>query len=74
MASLGAQRQPLQDFITALGLPPETTFLQLTMAQAGIIEIQCRFYPSQAQVDSGLEVLRTYHLVQVAEQSLDTDG
>src|SRR5262245_24843484 len=46
----------------ALGLPPETTDIQINIGLDEAVTVVCRFYPSAAGLQQVLETLRRYHL------------
>ena len=51
------------ELIQALGLPAETTLLQIRIAIDEPVEVLCRYYPSGARMTQVLQVLQRYHCV-----------
>ena len=46
----------------ALGLPPETTDIQINIGLDEAVSVICRFYPSEAGIRAVTQTLARYHL------------
>jgi hypothetical protein len=63
-----------KEFVQILGLPKETSFLQLTLAPNAPVEVTCRCFPDREQLAEVLALLQRYHLVRVEEVPLTAEA
>jgi len=49
----------------ALGLPPETTDIQINIGMETPVTVVCRYYPDAAAMERVLAIVRRYHLHEV---------
>jgi hypothetical protein len=54
-----------RDIAQALGLPAETTLIQITVGLDAAVEVLCRYFPTQEATAQAVQLLQHYHLVPV---------
>jgi hypothetical protein len=54
--------------IQALGLPPETTRIELFIGVNEVVEVACRFYPSADGMAQVAAILKRYTLVEKQDE------
>ena len=49
--------------IQALGLPKETSLIQIRIGVNEVVEVICRYYPTNEDLGNMLPILQSYHVV-----------
>jgi len=52
-----------KEIAQALGLPGSTIHIELIVPLDGPVEVVCRYYPNEAEVNAVEEVLQHYHIM-----------